>query len=150
MVDTVTKSARSKIMAAVKSRDTGPEMIVRRELHRLGYRFRLHRRDLPGTPDVVLPGLRKIINVHGCFWHMHSCQRRRKPPVNHAEYWEAKRLGNARRDRRNLRKLVRQGWEVLVVWECQTKNAATLSGRLKAFLDCPPTASMRQTDCSRS
>jgi DNA mismatch endonuclease (patch repair protein) len=105
---------------------------------RLGYRFRLHRRDLPGTPDVVLPRLRKIINVHGCFWHLHSCQRRRKPPVNNAAYWEAKRRGNARRDRRNLRKLVRQGWKVLVVWECQIRDSAKLSGRLKAFLEGPP------------
>jgi len=124
-------------MAAVKSGDTTPEMAVRRLVHRLGYRFRLHRRDLPGTPDIVLPRLGKIINVHGCFWHVHTCQRRRKAPVKNAGYWNAKRRGNVARDRRVVRRLRRLGWRVLVVWECQTraKKRAALVERVLAFLE---------------
>jgi len=123
-------------MAAVKSGDTKPELIVRRLVHRLGYRFRLHRRDLPGTPDIVLPKLRKIINVHGCFWHLHTCQRRRTPPVKNADYWSAKRQRNAERDRRNHRKLRREGWQILTIWECQTKRdkLEVLERRLRRFL----------------
>ena len=121
-------------MAAVRSKDTGPERVVRRVVHRMGYRFRLHRRDLPGTPDIVFPRSRKIINVHGCFWHMHVCQRRRKTPVTRADYWKRKRLGNAQRDRRNLRALQRDGWKVLTVWECQTRDIDKLTARIARFL----------------
>lgn len=123
-------------MAAVKSGDTKPEMIVRRLVHQLGYRFRLHRRELPGTPDIVLPRLRKIINVHGCFWHMHTCQRRRTPLVTNAAYWNVKRLRNIARDRRNYLKLRRLGWRLLTVWECQTKRdkLEVLKRRLRRFL----------------
>lgn len=123
-------------MAAVKSWDTKPEMIVRRLVHWLGFRFRLHRRDLPGTPDIVLPRLHKIINVHGCFWHVHTCQRMRTPPVKNADYWNAKRQRNAARDRRNHRKLRNQGWRILTVWECQTKRdkLEVLERRLRRFL----------------
>ena len=88
-------------MAAVKSRNTKPELLVRRLVHSLGYRFRLHRRDLPGTPDIVLTKFRKIINVHGCFWHMHTCRHARLAPATNADYWQKKRLGNAARDRRS-------------------------------------------------
>lgn len=94
----------------------------------------MHRRDLPGTPDIVLPRLRKVINVHGCFWHMHACQRRRKAPVTRAGYWRAKRARNVARDRRTRRALRRLGWDVLTVWECQTRDAAALAKRLAAFL----------------
>lgn len=121
-------------MAAVKSRDTKPELIVRRLVHRLGYRFRLHRRGLPGTPDIVFPTARKIINVHGCFWHVHTCQRTRKNPVNHAAYWNQKRAGNVERDRLNLRRLRRGGWKVLTIWECQTRDIPRLTTRLADFL----------------
>jgi len=121
-------------MAAVKSKDTVPELLVRRLVHRLGYRFRLHRRDLPGTPDIVLPRLRKIINVHGCFWHMHTCRHARRAPVTNAAYWRKKRLGNAARDRRVLRCLRRNGWQVLTIWECQTRDLLGLSRRLMRFL----------------
>lgn len=134
MPEKLTKVERSRVMAAVKSRDTRPELIVRRLLHRLGYRFHLHRRDLPGTPDIVLSRFRKIINVHGCFWHMHTCQRRRRPPVRHAAYWRKKREGNAARDRRNRRRLCRLGWQVLTIWECQTRDVGKLVARLDAFL----------------
>lgn len=134
MPERLTIAERSRVMAAVKSRDTKPELIVRWLVHRLGYRFRLHRRDLPGTPDIVLPRLGKIINVHGCFWHMHTCERRRKAPVNHAAYWRAKRERNVARDRRTRRELRRLGWEVLTVWECQTRDIPALVKRLRAFL----------------
>jgi len=134
MPERLSKIERSKVMAAVKSRDTAPEMIVRRLVHQLGYRFRLHRRDLPGTPDLVLPRLKKIINVHGCFWHMHVCQRRRANPVQNAGYWARKRLGNVERDRRNLRRLRREGWDVLIVWECQTRDLLKLRNTVARFL----------------
>jgi DNA mismatch endonuclease (patch repair protein) len=134
MPERLTQAERSRLMAAVKSRDTTPEMVVRRLVHRLGYRFRLHRRDLPGTPDLVLPRLRKVINVHGCFWHMHACQRRRRDPVNNADYWRRKREGNVARDARNVKKLSRRGWKILVVWECQTRDILKLTARIATFL----------------
>ncbi|HET6248168.1 MAG TPA: DNA mismatch endonuclease Vsr [Tepidisphaeraceae bacterium] len=134
MPEKFTKAERSRIMAAVKSRDTKPELLIRRLVHRLGYRFRLHRRDLPGTPDIVLPRLRKIINVHGCFWHMHSCRHAQRAPRANALYWRNKRLANARRDRRNLRRLRRAGWEVLVIWECQLKDVQRMADRIRRFL----------------
>ncbi|MEX0586259.1 MAG: very short patch repair endonuclease [Pirellulales bacterium] len=119
MADTVTKAKRSRIMAAVKSKDTAPELLVRRLVHALGYRFRLHVRSLPGTPDLVFPRLRKIINVNGCFWHMHHCPRCRVPTARRG-YWVAKMQRNAARDKRTKRALRRGGWQVLTIWECQT------------------------------
>lgn len=120
-------------MARVRSKDTAPELTVRRLAHRLGYRFRLHDRRLPGRPDLVFPRLRKLIEVRGCFWHAHSCQRRKRRTVR-PEYWRPKLARNVARDRRNIRKLRRLGWRVLVVWECQTQDEETLSARLGEFL----------------
>lgn len=135
MPDTFTPAERSRIMAAVKSRDTTPEMVVRRLVHGLGYRYRLHARDLPGTPDLVLPRHRKIINVCGCFWHLHGCPRCRIPS-SRRDYWVAKLERNAARDRRVNRVLRRAGWSVLVVWECQTrrKRLDSLEHRVSRFL----------------
>lgn len=135
MADTFSKSERSRIMAAVKSGDTTPELIVRRVVHALGYRFRLHVRSLPGAPDLVFPRLRKIIFVSGCFWHRHTCGRCRIP-VTRRRYWVAKIDSNAARDRRLQRALRRLGWGVMVVWECQTAAAKRdrLVARLKSFL----------------
>jgi DNA mismatch endonuclease (patch repair protein) len=135
MPERLTKAERSSVMRAVKSCNTKPELVVRQLLFRLNYRYRLHRRDLPGTPDIVLPKLRKIINVHGCFWHMHSCQRRRKAPVKHAEYWRAKRQRNVERDKRNLAELKRLGWRVLTLWECEIRDTKTLIERMTHFLE---------------
>jgi DNA mismatch endonuclease (patch repair protein) len=129
----VTPATRSR-MQAVKRRDTGPEMRVRRALHALGYRFRLHRKDLPGTPDIVLPRHRKIILVHGCFWHGHPCCKRATLPVNNAETWRAKIEGNQKRDLRNLTSLREQGWNVLIVWECEVRDSARLANLLRDFL----------------
>lgn len=147
MPERITQSQRSRIMAAVKSRDTKPELLVRRMVHRLGFRFRLHVADLPGTPDIVLPRLRKIINVHGCFWHCHTCRRGQRSPVANSEYWQAKRDRNARRDRRVARQLRQQGWGVLTVWECQTRDLAALAMRILGFLSdgCPLIFPSRRT-----
>ena len=120
-------------MASIRSKDTGPELVVRRLVHGMGFRYRLYRRDLPGCPDLVLPRLGAVIFVHGCFWHVHSCQRGRVPKSN-VSYWTAKRLRNAARDRVAVRRLRRDGWRVLTVWECETRNTLQLERRLCRFL----------------
>ena len=122
-------------MRRVRGKDTTPEMIVRRIVHRLGYRYRLHADDLPGKPDLVLPSRGKVIFVHGCFWHQHSCTRGDRMPSSNQDYWLRKLEGNRRRDRRHRAALKRAGWQVLVVWECQTKKLDKLAARLTAFLD---------------
>jgi DNA mismatch endonuclease (patch repair protein) len=125
-MDIFTKEKRSAIMAQVKGRDTGPELIVRTLLHELGYRFRLYRRDLPGNPDITLPRYRKVIFVHGCFWHGHKrCPRAARPTANIA-FWRKKLDSNTARDKRNIRQLRKDGWRALVVWQCQTRNPETL------------------------
>ncbi|QNN23000.1 DNA mismatch endonuclease Vsr [Planctomycetales bacterium ZRK34] len=134
MTDTFSKAERSRIMAAVKGKDTTPEMTVRRMVHRMGYRYRLHVRGLPGTPDMVFPRLEKIINVHGCFWHMHHCGRCRIPATRR-EYWVGKLQRNKLRDQRTRRKLNRMGWSVLTVWECQLKRPEVLMRRIRRFLE---------------
>ena len=123
------------MMSRVKGRDTKPEKLVRSLLHRLGYRFRLHRRDLPGNPDIALPKYRKAIFVHGCFWHQHpGCQRAKRPNSN-KEFWNDKLDRNVARDRKNLEKLENLGWSHFVVWECETKDQSILRDELVAFID---------------
>jgi DNA mismatch endonuclease (patch repair protein) len=135
---------RSAIMRAVKAKDTKPEMAVRRALHRLGFRFRLHRRDLPGRPDIVLPGSRLAVFVHGCFWHRHSDCRKATTPKTRIDFWTAKFEANTTRDERVVGELVAAGWKVLVVWECQTKKSEeltnTLLGGLALGISRPRTA----------
>ena len=126
---------RSELMRRVRGKDTTPERAVRRVAHALGYRFRLHRRDLPGTPDLVFPRLRRAIFVHGCFWHRHEGCSRTTTPKTRAAYWREKFDQNIRRDRRNLAALRDLAWEVLVVWECQTFERAELRARLSRFLN---------------
>jgi DNA mismatch endonuclease (patch repair protein) len=121
-------------MAAIRCKDTRPEMTVRRIAHRLGYRYRLHVRELPGSPDLVFPRLRKLILVHGCFWHMHACRYGRVTPRTRPDFWQTKRTGNVSRDRRTVRKLRRDGWRVLVIWECQVRDQEQLAARLSEFL----------------
>jgi DNA mismatch endonuclease (patch repair protein) len=133
MVDNRTESSRSALMGRIGSKNTAPELIVRRLLHSLGYRFRLHRKDLPGTPDIVLPGRRKAIFVHGCFWHAHGC-RIGRPPKSRPEFWEPKLARNRARDEENSRDLEEAGWEVLTVWQCETKDKVALSELLEKFL----------------
>jgi len=125
---------RSRIMAAVKSKDTTPEMIVRRLVHSLGFRFRLHLRSLPGSPDLVFPSRLKIINVHGCFWHMHACGRCRIPSTRHS-YWLAKLQRNRARDQRTRRQLRALGYHILTIWECQTRDPAKLTHRIARFFN---------------
>jgi DNA mismatch endonuclease (patch repair protein) len=124
---------RSRIMRAIRSRDTTPEMLVRRMLHAAGYRFRLSVKSLPGCPDLVFPSRRKIIFVNGCFWHGHSCPRGARVPKKNRGYWVGKVARNRERDNQNLRKLRALGWRTLTVWECRVKSI-TLD-RLRKFLD---------------
>jgi len=126
MGDIMTRLERSERMSRIRSRDTKPELLVRRYLHGLGFRYRLHARDLPGKPDLVLPKYGAIVFVEGCFWHGHSCQKGRIPGTN-PTFWQAKVAANQARDKRNQRMLRRQGWRVIRVWECQlaTKQART-------------------------
>ena len=126
---------RSRLMAAVRGKDTKIEVNVRRITHSLGYRFRLHRRDLPGTPDIVFPSRRRVIFVHGCFWHQHSGCRKATLPKTRANFWRTKLAGNKARDKRNIAALKRSGWDVLVIWECETTDREILSRRLRHFLD---------------
>lgn len=125
---------RSAVMRRVKGRDTTPEMTVRRALTRLGARYRLHRKDLPGNPDIVMPGPRLAIFVHGCFWHGHDCARGSRVPKQNRDYWVAKVGRNVARDARNGEALTAQGWRVEVVWECELKDRGAFEGRLKAVL----------------
>jgi DNA mismatch endonuclease (patch repair protein) len=129
-----TPESRSRIMRAVKGRDTGGEMVVRRLLHRMGYRYRLHRPDLPGKPDVTFAGRRKAVFVNGCFWHGHDCARGARTPKNNRDYWTVKITRNAARDVLNRKRLQDMGWSVLTLWECELKDEAGLAGRLRSFL----------------
>ena len=129
-MDVHTRQQRSRNMAAIRSANTKPEVRVRSALHALGFRFRLHRKDLPGRPDIVLPKYSTVIFVHGCFWHCHRCRYGSVVPATHAEFWAAKRQGNVARDRRNARALHRLGWRVLVVWECEVRNDAQAEARV--------------------
>jgi DNA mismatch endonuclease, patch repair protein len=136
MTDTLTTEQRSSLMARIRSKDTKPELVIRRLLHGLGYRYRLHRRDLPGTPDLVFMTKRKVIFVHGCFWHRHqdpSCTRARIPK-SRQEFWIPKLEGNALRDEMNLHRLTGQGWKCMVIWECQLADLPTITKRLQQFL----------------
>lgn len=133
MADRVAPEVRSRIMASVKGRDTKPEMAVRSIAHELGFRFRLHRDALPGRPDLVFPGRRKVVFVHGCFWHGHACKREKMPKSNEA-FWTTKVATNRARDKRVRRELRALGWASLVLWECETKRPATVERKLLIFL----------------
>ncbi|WP_441230067.1 very short patch repair endonuclease [Tardiphaga sp. 215_C5_N2_1] len=136
MVDTRTKAQRSRIMKSVATRNTGPELQVRKLLHKLGYRFRLHRKNLPGKPDIVFASRKKVIFVHGCFWHGHGCSKGR-PPKSRAEYWLPKISTNQARDIRTTALLTEAGWDVLTVWQCDLKGMEALGLALQAFLGPP-------------
>ena len=134
MVDKLTPDKRSRLMASIGQKNTKPELAVRSALHRLGYRFRLHRKDLPGRPDIVLPRYRVIILVHGCFWHQHrGCSLSSRPTTNSA-FWQEKFRANKERDERNVRDLEAMGWRVHIIWECETKNRGELIRRLEGLL----------------
>jgi len=133
-MDRLTAEERSRLMSRIRGKHTRPEMAVRRLVHGMGFRYRLHRRDLPGSPDLVLPRHRKVILVHGCFWHSHAGCRAGRVPASNTGYWEPKLRRNVERDAASQEALQLAGWAVLVVWECQTRKAADLGDRLGAFL----------------
>ena len=134
MTDTVDSATRSAIMARVRARDTKPEMIVRRIAHGLGFRFRLHRRDLPGSPDLVFPRHKAVIMVHGCFWHRHAGCKYATTPRTREGYWKNKFHGNVVRDRRNEAELSDLGWRVMTIWECETRDPEAVAERIRAHL----------------
>lgn len=136
MSDVHSPSQRSYNMSRIRSKDTKPEMIVRSLVHQMGFRYRLHVKGIPGRPDLVLPSHRKIIFVHGCFWHMHQCRYGKVTPATNSEFWRLKRTGNVQRDRHNRKLLKADGWSMLVVWECWTKDIeGKLLPRLEKFLN---------------
>jgi len=134
MPDRFSAEERSRIMSRVKGRDTQPELVVRRQLHRLGYRFRLHRKDLPGKPDIVLPKYRAVIFVHGCFWHGHPGCRRATRPASNTEFWDRKIDSNVARDAQAQAALAALGWRQLTIWQCQIRDPEALAERLTQFL----------------
>jgi len=134
MTDVFSKEKRSWIMSSVRGRDTKPEILVRSFVHRMGFRFRIHRRDLPGNPDIVLPRHGKVIFVHGCFWHGHKrCQRSKRPTTNKG-FWNKKLDENIERDKRFQRKLRLMGWKVLVLWQCEVRKPEKMLRKLERFL----------------
>lgn len=134
MTDTCTKERRSEIMSRIRSKDTEPELVVRRLIHGMGYRYRLHVSSLPGKPDIVMRSRRKIIEVRGCFWHAHQGCIFGRMPKSHREYWVPKINRNVERDKRNLAQLEHDGWRVMIVWECELKELASLAARLREFI----------------
>ncbi|MFN0318468.1 MAG: very short patch repair endonuclease [Burkholderiales bacterium] len=134
-MDTLKPRQRSERMALVRAKNTKPELQVRRLVYRLGYRYRLHRRDLPGTPDLVFSGRGKVILVHGCFWHRHKDCSLARLPKSRGKFWLPKLESNAQRDSRNIRALRALGWGVMTIWECQLRNATRLTSRIRRFLD---------------
>lgn len=141
MPDTVSTATRSRIMSRIKSKGTKPEVIVRRLIHGLGYRYRLHRSDLPGRPDLVFPSRRKVVFVNGCFWHYHSGCPQAHIPASNRHYWLPKLTRTRTRDEQNCALLEDQGWSVTTVWDCQLKDMANLTERLVCFLEEVPSES---------
>lgn len=137
-------------MARIRGRDTRPELVVRRALHRLGHRFRLHRRDLPGAPDLVFPARRLAVFVHGCFWHRHPGCRLTTTPATRADFWAAKFAANQARDARASDALRARGWDVHVIWECETRTDRWLEDALAVLADHPPRAASRRPQSRRT
>lgn len=134
MTDHVDSSKRSAMMAAVRSKNTSPELAVRKLIHSMGYRYRLHGNGLPGKPDLVFAGKRKVIFVHGCFWHRHRGCAKASTPKTRVDFWQTKFDQNVARDKKTVRSLKRLGWQVLTIWQCELKDAARVARRLNEFL----------------
>lgn len=150
MADVHTTETRSYNMSRIQGRDTKPEMRVRKLLHSMGFRYRLHVKDLPGKPDLVFPRSKTVLFVHGCFWHMHRCKYGKPAPATNKTFWAEKRRSNADRDKRNRRLLRAEGWKVFEIWECHTRQLETMRARLDALITalCPanaPPAPVRNT-----
>ena len=150
MSDVFDAEKRSAVMRRVKGRDTTPERTVRRLLTALGARYRLHRKDLPGNPDIVMPGRRLALFVHGCFWHGHDCARGSRVPKANRDYWTAKVARNVARDIHTRDALTDAGWRVETIWECELKNEAAVSARLKAVLDQAAASKLGSPDATAS
>lgn len=135
MTDTISREQRSKVMALVRSKDTKPEMAVRRLVHRLGFRYRLHGQKLPGKPDLVFKKRKKVIFVHGCFWHRHENCKQARLPKSNTEFWIEKLNQNKIRDDKSLGTLAQLGWKTLIIWECEIKDLVELEKRIIVFLN---------------
>ena len=133
-LDPLSPEERSERMRRVRRQDTKPEMRVRKLVHGLGYRYRLHDSRLPGKPDLVFTGRKKVIFVHGCYWHRHDCKSGRRLPKTRLEFWRPKLESNAERDKRNLKQLEEMGWKALVIWECETNDKEVLAMKIRQFL----------------
>jgi len=133
-LDRVTKEKRSEIMSRIRGKNTSPELTIRKLVYSLGYRYRLYSKDLPGKPDLVFPGRKKVIFVHGCFWHYHGCKKGQLPK-SRLDYWLPKLEANKRRDEENSQELIKQGWKVLVLWQCEIKKTSVLKEAIINFLD---------------
>ncbi len=134
-VDSLSPAERSEIMGRVRSKNSRPEIFVRKIVFALGYRYRLHAKDLPGHPDIVFRRLRRVIFVHGCFWHRHAACALARLPKSRLDFWLSKLEGNRKRDEKNKRALLRDGWKVLTIWECHLKRSGPLTGRIRRFLN---------------
>jgi DNA mismatch endonuclease (patch repair protein) len=134
-MDVLTPEQRKRCMSRIRSKDTRPEVAVRRLVHGLGYRFRLHRADLPGKPDLVFPSRRKVIFVHGCFWHRHQECKLASQPKSRYEYWQSKFERTIERDQSNQERLQEKGWDYLIIWECQSKKLTEITDIIEEFLD---------------
>ncbi|MNX55641.1 Very short patch repair protein [compost metagenome] len=134
LMDIVTPEKRSRMMAGIKGKNTKPELVVRKLVHGMGFRYRLHRKDLPGSPDLVFPRLKKVIFVHGCFWHRHTGCRFAYTPKSNAQFWLDKLEGNIRRDGQAVMALDILGWQVLIVWECEVADLPALTRKVSSFL----------------
>lgn len=142
MPDVFTLKKRREIMQAIRCKDTAPEMFVRRLIHSLGYRYRLHDKKLPGNPDMVFPGRKKVIFIHGCYWHRHNCKKGRSVPKSNVDFWEKKFEANRDRDVRNQKILRKDGWSVMTIWQCQitSSNLEELKIEIQKFLNDPRNA----------
>lgn len=134
MTDTCTPEQRSSVMRRIRSKDTKPEMVVRKLVYSMGYRYRLHVSKLPGKPDIVMAGRRKIIEIRGCFWHQHKNCPFGRMPKSRLDYWQSKLTKNTKRDLLNVDKLTSDGWDVLIIWECETQDIDQLQFKLQSFL----------------
>jgi len=134
MVDTLNPAERSRLMSLIRSKDTRPEMVIRRIVYGLGYRYRLHGADLPGKPDLVFRSRRKVIFIHGCFWHRHRGCKLSRLPKSRLDFWLPKLEGNRKRDIRHKKTLKKMGWKVFVIWECEVRNLDTLKKHIIEFL----------------
>jgi DNA mismatch endonuclease (patch repair protein) len=147
MTDVHTAEQRSYNMSRISGRDTKPELRVRRILHAAGLRYRLHGKHLPGKPDLVFAGMKAVVFVHGCFWHMHRCKYGKPAPATNSDFWAHKRRSNAERDKRTRKALKSEGWRVFEIWECQTRDEEMLRAKLQPVIECWRATGNRQAAC---